>query len=103
MHTPVNPIFTIILLKWGVRGSSLHGIVFVMDKHNVNECHTGEFYTFSYSYSLLEFEYKIQETSSVNSNPGFPKRLISFGYKQVNLYLQMKVSGIQFSKKTEDM
>ena len=52
-----------------------------------NKCHTGEFYTFSYSYSLLEFEYKIQETSSVNSNPGLPKRLISFGYKQVNLYL----------------
>ena len=67
------------------------------------KCHTGEFYTFSYSYSLLEFEYKIQETSSVNSNPGFPKRLISFGNKQVNLYLQNEVTGVQFSKKTEDM
>ena len=28
MYTPVNPSFTIH--KWGVRGSSLHGHVFVM-------------------------------------------------------------------------
>ena len=28
MYTPVNPRFTIY--KWGVRGSSLHGHVFVM-------------------------------------------------------------------------
>ena len=56
-----------------------------------------------YYNSLLEFEYKTQENSSVNSNPGFPKRLISFGYKHVNLNLQKKVTGFQFSKKTEDM
>ena len=31
MYTPVNPSFT--LCKWGVRGSSLHGIVFVMVHH----------------------------------------------------------------------
>ena len=29
MYTPVNPSFTI--LKWGVRGSSLHGLVYVMN------------------------------------------------------------------------
>ena len=28
MYTPVNPSITI--LKWGVRGSALHGLVFVM-------------------------------------------------------------------------
>ena len=28
MYTPVNPSFTI--QKWGVRGCSLHGLVFVM-------------------------------------------------------------------------
>ena len=28
VYTPVNPSFTI--LKWGVRGSSLQGLVFVM-------------------------------------------------------------------------
>ena len=28
VHTTVNPSFTI--LKWGVRGYSLHGLVFVM-------------------------------------------------------------------------
>ena len=32
MYTPVNPSFTIE--KWGVRGCSLHGLVFVMDLSN---------------------------------------------------------------------
>ena len=29
MYTPVHPSFT--LQKWGVRGYSLHGLVFVID------------------------------------------------------------------------
>ena len=32
MYTPVNPSFTIF--KWRVRGSSLHGLVFVMKSNN---------------------------------------------------------------------
>ena len=30
MNTPVNPSFTI--LKWGVRGSSLHGLISMMKR-----------------------------------------------------------------------
>ena len=37
MYTPVNPSFTI--LKWGVRGNSLHGHVFVMSEIIRKEFH----------------------------------------------------------------
>ena len=40
MYTPVNPSFTIY--KWGVRGSSLHGNVFVMRNQIVSEASLGE-------------------------------------------------------------
>ena len=42
MDTPVNPSFTIY--KWGVRGSSLHGHVFMMISFNYHQVHV---YTFS--------------------------------------------------------
>ena len=40
MYTPVHPSFTI--QKWGVRGYSLHGLVFVMgtEKNICPSCHS---------------------------------------------------------------
>ena len=47
MYTPVNPNFTV--LKWGVMGSSLHGLVFMMHFYIVKLGCTGVRY-FHYLY-----------------------------------------------------